>query len=142
MSLLDKAVILSVPDDQICFYSEIALPFIKLALERTDGETSLDDILSDIANRKRQLWVIKDQDNYIAAVVTMIYKTQSGFGIGEISYAGGSMQEKWDHFPAVIGAWFKEKGCKFIDIIGRPGWGRLHEKNGFKTINIQLRKAL
>lgn len=142
MSLLDKSVIMPVQDTEICFYSEIAIPFIQLALERTDGETSLESILSDIANRTRQLWVIKDQDEYIAAVVTMIYTTQTGFKIGEVSFAGGRDQEKWDHFVDVVGQWFKEQGCKFIDIIGRPGWHRLYEKRGFTLLNVQLRRGL
>lgn len=141
MSLLDKAVIIPIEPQQVCNYSEIAIPFIKLALEQTEGETSLDSILSDIANHKRQLWIVKDHDKYIAAVVTMIYTTETGIKIGEITMAGGQDHAKWNHFIPSVEKWFKEMGCDIVQIIGRAGWERLYKESGFiKKYTILRRK--
>lgn len=112
-------------------------------MEHTDGEISLTRVLSDIANQKRQLWVIKYREEYIAAVVTQIYSHEdSDFKIGEITFAGGRDHHLWDHFTDVVGNWFKSQGCKFIDIIGRPGWQRLYKERGFRTAYVQLRKNI
>jgi hypothetical protein len=143
MSLLDKATILPIQSDDICHYEEFAIPFILDALEHTDGESSLSAILSDIANRKRQLWLVKADNLYIAAVVTMFYTTETGFKIGEITLAGGRDHHLWDHFPDVVGEWFKAQGCKFIDIVaGRGGWEKLYRDRGFSKRYIILRKGL
>lgn len=142
MLLLDKATILPIAAEDICHYKEIALPFIKLAMEQSDERVTLDSILEDLANHERQLWVIKDQDEYIAAVVTMIYTNASGKKVGEISLAGGKDHAKWRNFTAGVCAWFKAQGCDFCDIVGRMGWLREYAKDGFKPINVQVRKAL
>ncbi len=142
MSLLDKAIINPVLSEDINHYVDVACKFISLALSNTDGETELTDIIKDIKNNDRQLWVVKRDNDYIAAIVTMIYTTQSGLKVGEITLAGGSEHDSWDHFPDGVGEWFKLHGCKYIDIIGRKGWERLYSKRGFRNAYIQLRKEL
>lgn len=144
MSLLDKAVIISVPDTEVCNYQEIALPFLKLALESSDQRFTAESLLDDTKNRIRQLWIVKDvqSDQYIAAVITMVYTSNSGDKIGEISFAGGKDHAKWDHFTDSVGTWFKSIGCNFIDIVGRPGWQRLYKDRGFHLNLVQMRKSL
>lgn len=143
MSLLDKAVILPVQTEDLDYYQPFVVSCIKRAMEHTDDEISFESVLSDIANHKRQLWVIKYRDEYIAAIVTQIYSHEStGIKIGEITIAGGHDHHLWDHFTDVVGAWFKAQGCNFMDIIGRPGWQRLYRDRGFRTAYVQLRKDL
>lgn len=141
--MLGKAVILPVDADDLDFYWGYVSEFLSSALEHTDGEISLKDIRTDIANRERQLWIIKHDDCYIAAIVTQIYSYPStGMKIGEITVAGGRDHNLWDHFTDVVGEWFKGQGCRFIDIVGRPGWQRLYKDRGFKTAYVHLRKKL
>lgn len=142
MELLGKAVILPINPNDLDFYWNVVSEYIESALEHTDNEIGLHDIQSDIANRERQLWIIKHDDRYIAAIVTQIYSYNSGIKIGEITIAGGKDHHLWDHFTDVVGKWFQDQGCKFIDIIGRPGWQRLYKDRGFKTAYVQLRKKL
>ena len=143
MSSWDKAVILPVDPVDLDYYWPFVSEYISSALEHTDGEISLQDIHSAIANHNRQLWVIKDQSQYIAAVVTQIYSYDgSGVKIGEVTLAGGRDHARWDHFTDLVGEWFQEQGCKFIDIIGRPGWQRIYKDRGFRTAYVQLRKEL
>jgi len=142
MSLLDKAQIFPVNPQDVCHYSKIALPFIKLAMEQSDQRVTLDSIMEDLANHERQLWIVKFDGQYIAAVVTMVYTNNKGEKVGEISLAGGSQHDLWDNFVAGVSAWFKAQGCVFIDIVGRKGWERLYKAQGFHVEQIQLRKAL
>lgn len=142
MSLSDKATILPIQPEDVDHYLDFAIPCIQSALEHTDDETRLSDILSDIDNQAKQLWIIKDQGEYLAAIITEIYTTQSGFKIGEIFGAGGKNHEKWDHFVDVVGEWFKAQGCDTMQIIGRPGWKKLYEPRGFVHKYTVLRRKL
>jgi len=140
--LLGKATILPIQSSDIEMYWPFVSECISRALEQTYGETSLKSIRDDLEATERQLFVIKDGDSYIAAVVTMVYTTQSGIKIGEITIAGGSDHAKWDHFTDVVGEWFKAQGCDYQDIIGRAGWHRLYKHRGFDLAYQQLRKKL
>jgi len=142
MSLLDKATIHPVDTDFLDYYWPLVSSYIQDALEHTDGEIDLSGVLSDIANHERQLWVIKHSNEYIAAVVTYIYTTDTNLKIGEITLAGGSKHELWDHFVDQITQWLKSQGCNFIDIVGRVGWARHYKKQGFKVKYQILRKAV
>lgn len=137
-----KATILPIHINDVDFYMPFVQEYIKSALEHTDGEISFENVLSGIANQERQLWVIKYDGQYIAALVTQIYSYPTNVKIGEITIAGGKDHALWDHFVDVVGKWFKEQKCDFIDIIGRPGWQRLYKKRGFKTAYVNLRKPL
>ena len=140
MSCIDKAVILPISTRDLDFYWHFVSEYIERALEHADW-VSLESIQSDIENHTRQLWVIKDNGRYIAAVVTRIHEYPE-IKIGEISLAGGEFHTRWDHFVDVIGEWFKGHGCAEMSIIGRAGWERLYRKRGFKVHAIELRRNL
>lgn len=142
MSLLGKAVIIPVQPEDIGHYQKIALPFIQSALEQTAGELTLEEILADVANRKRHLWLIKLEDEFLAGVVTQMYSTQSGLKIGEITMAGGKDYAAWSHFSDTIGQFFKAQGCKIMRVIGRDGWEKLLKPKGFAKKHIILDKEL
>lgn len=140
--MLDKAAIFSVQPEDLDYYWPIAVDWIQDALEHTDGETTIDRIRSDIANLQNHLWIIKFEDQYLAAIVTLIRIHYSGMKTGEIIFAGGKDHEKWDHFEALVGQYFKSEGCKYIDIIGRQGWKRLYEKKGYSAKYLVMRREL
>lgn len=142
MPFSGKAEILTVRPDEIGQYETIALPFIVSALEHSDGETSTGHILSDIATQQRQLWIIKSNGEFIGAIVTQIYTTQTGQKIGEVTLAAGRDYHLWDHFIDVVSCWFKEKGCHSVQVVGRGGWERMLKGSGFKKKYTIFKRAL
>lgn len=142
MPFSGKAEICPIQSKDIGQYHKIAVPFIKSALEQTDGETSLRQILSDLANQKRQLWLIKADGEFIGGLVTQIYKTETGKKIGEITMAGGRDYHLWDHFSDVVGFWFKDMGCSIVRVIGRAGWERHLKDKGFSKRYTILQKGI
>lgn len=142
MPFSDKAEILTVQPDEIGQYENIALPFIVSALEHTDGETDFRHILSDIATQKRQLWLIRSKGQFIGAIVTQIYTTQSGQKVGEITLAAGYDYQSWDHFTDVFAAWANEMGCVVLQVIGRQGWEKLLKGKQFVKKYAVFKRAL
>lgn len=142
MPFSDKAEILTVQPNEIGQYQDIAIPFIKSALEHTDGETSLGHILSDIATQKRQLWLIRDKGDFIGAVVTEISITQSGQKIGDVTLTSGWNYPLWNHFIDVVSMWFKEMGCTAVQVVGRQGWERRLAGKGFAKRYVVLKRGL
>lgn len=139
---LDRATILPIDADSIDHYWPFVSSFIESALEHTDLEISLAGILSDIVNRQRQLWIVKSDGRYIAAVVTMVYTTDNGVTIGDITFAGGTDHDKWSHFPEAIEPFFREHNCRFVDITGRRGWVRKYQAFGFQEKYVVTRKDI
>ena len=140
---LEKATILPVETRLLDYYWPFVVNYIQDALEHSDGEVSLGSIYADIANQKKQLWVIKHRNEYLAGIVTdLITYEDNGLKVGQILFAGGKDHHLWDHFTETVGEWFKENGCHKIEIVGRMGWKRLYEKKGFKPAYLILRKDL
>lgn len=142
MSFSDKAEICPIQSCDIGQYEKIAVPFILSALEHTDGEVSLKLVLSDIATQQRQLWLVKTEVEFIAAVVSQMYTTEAGMKIGEVTLAGGRDFHLWDHFPSVLAEWFKSQGCHAFQVIGRHAWVRKLKSDGFTHRYTILRKDL
>ncbi len=142
MPFSDKAEICPIQSRDIGQYEQIAVPFILSALEHTDGEISLRQVLSDIANQQRQLWLIKYDGEFIAGVVSEMYTTETGIKIGEVTLTGGRDYHLWDHFIEVISAWFKDMGCHYTQVVGRAAWVKKLKNNGFETKYVILRRGL
>lgn len=138
----DLATIIPVEAEAVGQVFPLVSGFIEDALEHSDNEISLTGILSDIANRKRQLFVVEHGGSLIAAIITQIYTTQTGKRIGEITLAGGLRQETWAHFPDLVEDWFKSEGCSAVDIVGRAGWQRRYRDRGFKLKYVVLRRDI
>lgn len=140
--MLGKSTIIPVETRLLDYYWPHVVSYIEDALEHTDQETSLGSILSDIANQKRQLWIVKHNGEYLAGIITQIEEYFSGLKVGQITFAGGRNHELWDHFTDIVGKWFKEQDCDKIEIIGRMGWKRLYQKRGFEPKYLIMRKDL
>lgn len=140
--LLGKDTVIPVDPVLLDEYWPFIIQFIESALEHTDQEISSDCIRSDIANHKRQLWVLKNNSKYTAAVVTQIITTPTGFKIGEISFAGALDIKNNAHIIEIVGNWFKSIGCRYMDVVGRPAFVRLFKDNGFRPIYYQIRRDL
>ena len=60
-------------------------------------------------------------------------------GYLRIGMAGGNMAEMLD-MELEITEYAKHSGCRFVEIVGRPGWERALE--GYKRVAVVLRKEL
>jgi hypothetical protein len=81
------------------------------------------DMLDQLRQSLRQLWVVWDGSQVIAAVLTRIVVLRSGKACRIIA-AGGSRSKEWTGLVSVIEDFAKREGCRKVTIEGRPGWER------------------
>jgi len=80
-----------------------------------------------LKRRLRQLWVVWDGEQVIAAVMTRIIRLKSADDAKacQITAAGGLSVHRWKDLISTIEAFAKQEGCRKVTIEGRPGWERL-----------------
>lgn len=132
-------MIFAVPAGKLDHYWEYARKHI----ERFADETLLaspEDILADLKDGSKQLWLVEVSAQVVATAVTQVYETRKG-RICCIWAACGTVGLKALE-PAFneIEKWAREIGCAALEIKGRKGWARVLPN--FKQTAIVLEKDL
>lgn len=101
--------------------------WIQDALDKGNGERTLQDVFSEILQNKKQLWVRSEEEEFTTAAVTQVIDTPQK-RICEITYLGGVAAKNtgFDFLDgiSVIEDWARENGCTDITAIGREAWVR------------------
>jgi hypothetical protein len=94
-----------------------------LMVDRFDW--TLEDVRADLESGEAQLWGIKEGDEVLGIWITKIQKSRSlTWGLLWIC-AGAPLDVGVEFYRRYTEPWFIEKGCDFIEIAGRPGWGKV-----------------
>lgn len=97
------------------------------------------DILHDLIDGERLLWVAADPDNVFAAAVTRLIETDDG-KVCEIEACAGHDLDRWIGHLAGIEDYARREGAVRFDIKGRPGWKRA--LTDYRVSQIVLSKRL
>lgn len=110
-------------------------PMLQRALDRFDYGSDSDDILLDIINRGRELWLIGED----AVAITSI-STLPKFNVLDISLLAGDRINLWlDDLVIAFRNYAEATNCKYIDGFGRKGWTKKLEAYGFKPYSYDVR---
>lgn len=82
------------------------------------------DLLDQLRSGHRQLWIVWDGRQVLAAVMTRIVQLRSCRAV-QITAAGGTAVERWKDLIVLIEDFARHEGCRKVVIEGRPGWERL-----------------
>ena len=126
-----------IPPDEVDGISRIEAmwpviaPLLQRAVEHSEGRTTLKETVSDIMAKRKQLWVIVDDDKQTrAAAVSSLQKFEAGLMLAAINLLGGEpghLNELLDLMPQ-FESWAKGEGCNRVEILLRKGWaGKLPE---------------
>lgn len=91
-----------------------------------DDTWTLDGIKDELKAARAQLWCLYT-DTIVVVCVTRIDEI-GAIRLGLVwGCAGDFMLHKEDAltFFGIIEDWFREKGCRFVDWVGRDGWARI-----------------
>ena len=115
------------------------LPFVERALKHDSGRYSVESIYKALINREMQLQCAMDGERIRAICITELrnYPTKR---VGTIFLCAGDGVTDWLPHLAEIEDWMRSKGCKEIDIYGRPGWAKLLPD--YQFARVMLRKEL
>ncbi|WP_208441954.1 hypothetical protein [Bartonella raoultii] len=129
--------------ERIAPYFEDIFASLSAYVERFKHEVTLQELIEAICTGKKQLWlVLDDEERFLAAVTTQIQETVLGKKralICECSGKGGL--DLVDHLSA-IEDWARENGAFEIEILGRLGWKRALDKQGYGITMLYYRKEL
>ena len=117
------------------------LKHIQLALEHGNGERGLQEVLEDLKDGSKQVWIHTTNDVFDFTIVTQIVE-HPGKKICEIVYSGGSgMINSLDELQ-VIEDWARMNGCTDIHAVGRKYLSKSLASYGYTQRYITVGKEL
>lgn len=97
------------------------------------------DLLEQLRQRHRQLWIVGDGEKILAAILTKIVQLPS-CRCCLISACAGTEGDRWLHLIEEIEAFARFEGCGKVQMEGRIGWERKFPR--YKRVRIVLEKEL
>ena len=99
-------------------------PILARAVSRSEGELKTNDILDLITEGDMQLWIVSENKEIIAALVTQIITYPQKRILRLVSLAGEDFN-KFKHFLDMVQSFAIQKGCTALELWGRKGWKKL-----------------
>lgn len=117
-------------------------PLLQKALDKGQGDYSLEDIKDRLTARKYQLWVWHVDNKIITAAVTCIAELPQT-NICCLLLIGGKGLKLWkDDGAKIIEAWARDKGCSALEGYDTRSWLRILMQHGWKKVWVTIRKEL
>lgn len=129
--------------ERIAPYLEEVIASFRAYVERFKHEITLQEVIEAICSGKKQLWLVLDDDEqFLAAVTTQLQQTVLGKKRALICECSGKgVLDLVDNLQVVEG-WARENGAFEIEILGRLGWKRALDKQGYGIDMLYYRKEL
>lgn len=100
------------------------LPHIEKMADATRGKLTTDDFKERIASGDFQLWVVIENKQPIASVLTEIIQYPQR-KVARVVGCVGEHRGKWVHLLSEIQDWSRLQGCVAMEIVARKGWARV-----------------
>lgn len=117
--------LVQIPPDALEPMWPLVVPYLQRAVDYSEGTTTLKETVSDIAAKRKQLWVIIDEEKQPkAAAVSMLQKFESGLILATIVLLGGESGHLFDilELRSEFETWARTEGCNRVKIYLRKGW--------------------
>ena len=99
-------------------------PILARVVSRSEGELETEDILDLVTEGRMQLWIVAEDKEIIAALVTQIITYPQKKVLRLVSLAGEDFN-KFKHFLDMVQSFAIRKGCTALELWGRKGWKKL-----------------
>lgn len=119
-----------VPSTQVDLVWTPVKHFIQAALDRTEGEMSINDVYNSLLDKDMQLWVLLDGLHVIGALVTQILAFPNVTACRYVAM-GGDVHGDFEEITDIVEQWAATQGCHRMEIVGRPGWARALKDFGY-----------
>lgn len=103
---------------------------------------SLADIYASILSGVTQLWVAKDEAHDVKLAMLTEVRVYPQTKVLRIIYLGGSQLKRALHHLEFVELWARRQGCASVEVLGRTGWLRRLETEGYEFEAVFLTKDL
>ena len=111
------------PDDVEYVWEKVE-PILARVTPHSEGELETGDILDLVTEGSMQLWIVAENKEIIAALVTQIITYPQKRILRLVSLAGEDFN-KFKHFLDIVESFAIQKGCTALELWGRKGWKKL-----------------
>ena len=111
------------PDDVEYIWEKVE-PILARVTPHSEGELETGDILDLVTEGSMQLWIVAENKEIIAALVTQIITYPQKRILRLVSLAGEDFN-KFKHFLDIVESFAIQKGCTALELWGRKGWKKL-----------------
>ena len=109
-------------------------PFAAKAAEYTYGRYTANNIYELIKDAEHHLWVAYEDDIFKGIVTTQVV-TYPQRKLLSMHFCGGESLKEWkDPMLDLLKKYANDMGCDGIESVGRPGWGKVFEQDGYKAL--------
>lgn len=131
------------PLERLMPYSPQITACLRKLRDKYPEDGTMDSYAQDIMSGAVQLWLALEEDDFRGIVLTTI-KVIEATGFRSLVIADAAGDEGLDFVPFIstIEDWGREQGLENICAVGRVGWKKPLEKQGYKIDRIVYRKAL
>lgn len=132
-----------IPPDKLDSILGSVSKYIENAIEYSNNEVTIDSIVKELYTGYKQLWVISDDRFKIVGACVTELSNYPNKRVVRIILLGGTGLDSWAKLVSdTIGSWGKGFGATAIEVIGRKGWIRVLEKQGYKLAYFHLLKEV
>ena len=111
------------PDDVEYVWDKVE-PILARVVSRSEGELETEDILDLVTEGRMQLWIVAEDKEIIAALVTQIITYPQKKVLRLVSLAGEDFN-KFKHFLDMVQSFAIQKDCTALELWGRKCWKKL-----------------
>ena len=140
---VEDVTLMGIRHDMVEAIWDKAKPHLEKALEYSDGEFQIDDVLKFLLDRTMQLWVLYDistHDVVMAGCTEIIDYPRSK--ICRVVLMGGLSMDLWQAQTPVFEDWAREQGCVQMETLARKGMAKKLIKLDYKPVYQVSRKRL
>jgi hypothetical protein len=121
-----------VPKDDLDFYWPLVCKYIQSALDLSNGESDIEDILKMLQEEELGLWIAWSQElkRPVACCTTMIQDYPKKKVCTIVHFGGDTFLEVGNLIPK-IQRYAKEQGCQSMRVYGRKAWVKRLTSYGF-----------
>lgn len=109
------------------------LPWLEALEEYADGRETVTDLRKWLELGHLQLWIWMEEDDSVTGLLITEIVDMARGRICRLRVCTGREPARWMPSVSIIELWAKEQGCKGVEPIARPGWGKYLAPIGYKV---------
>lgn len=118
------------------------LPYLQKSERWSDGRSNMDDILRLALMGHLQLWVVH-QEQTVYGFFGLEVKQYPQCRMLVVQYCAmetGTLAEVQESMMAIADDIAQKSGCAGVEFIGRPGWKKVADANGYTVQSVMYQK--